>query len=186
VGVAGTVERVTKIRAEAAHVRPVGKSRTVGAAYLYGPEIVEYDAFEEGRIKHLEMIQAVIGRLGTDSFLVKGWAVTVVGAFLGFAVRAEDPELALASLFPTLLFWGLDAYFLRSERLFRALYDHVRNGPEGVPPFFMSATSNDFVSSLAERRAASWWNTVWRPTLLIFYGALATSGALVILSLCLG
>ena len=29
-----------------------------------------------------------------------------------------------------ILFWGLDGYFLWQERLFRALYDHVRQLPE--------------------------------------------------------
>lgn len=38
-----------------------------------------YESFEDQRIKHLDMLQAVIGRLGNDSFLVKGWAVTVAG-----------------------------------------------------------------------------------------------------------
>jgi len=35
------------------------------------------------------MVQAVITRLGNDSFLVKGWAVTVNGVFLGFAVSSK-------------------------------------------------------------------------------------------------
>ncbi len=34
----------------------------------------------------MEMLQAVIGRLGNDSFLIKGRAVTVAAAFLGSAV----------------------------------------------------------------------------------------------------
>jgi hypothetical protein len=40
-------------------------------------------------IKHLEFIQGVIGRLATDSFLMKGWAVTVGGAF--WALRRPVP-----------------------------------------------------------------------------------------------
>jgi hypothetical protein len=31
-----------------------------------------YEAFDANRIKYLEMIRAVIDRLGNDSFLVKG------------------------------------------------------------------------------------------------------------------
>lgn len=44
------------------------------------------------------MIQAAIGRLGNDSFLVKGWAVTVAGVFFGFAVNGSTSALAFASL----------------------------------------------------------------------------------------
>jgi hypothetical protein len=138
-----------------------------------------YDSYEEHRVKHLEMMQAVIGRLGNDSFLVKGWSVTVVGAFLGFAVSANDSALAAASLIPSALFWGLDAHFLRAERLFRALYDQVRNNPGDVSPFYMAATSKDFVGSLAQGSSASWWRTMWRPTLAVFYGALAAAAIVV-------
>lgn len=38
-----------------------------------------YQDFDEARIKHLELIQAVIGRLGINGFLMKGWALTVAG-----------------------------------------------------------------------------------------------------------
>jgi hypothetical protein len=146
---------------------------------MYLVPVLSYGSFDEGRVKHLEMIQVVVGRLGNDSFLVKGWAVTVAGAFLGFSVSTDDSDLAIASLVPTLLFWGLDAYFLRAERLFRALYDRVRVRPDEVAPFYMSATSSEFVSSLAQARAASWGATLWRPTLTIFYGALAVSAGTV-------
>lgn len=32
----------------------------------------------------------------------------------------------ILAYFPAFAFWGLDAYFLRQERLFRKLYDSVR------------------------------------------------------------
>jgi hypothetical protein len=144
-----------------------------------------YGTIEDRRVKHLEMIQAVIGRLGNDSFLVKGWAVTIVGAFLGFAVSAKNCHLAIAGVIPALLFWGLDAHFLRSERLFRALYDGVRSRRQDIDPFYMAATSHDFVSSLPPQHASSWWSTLWRPTLAIFYGALLASAVAVVLSLWL-
>jgi hypothetical protein len=88
---------------------------------------VPYDSIEPNRIKHLELIQGVIGRLGNDSFLVKGWAVTVAGALIGFGVDRDKPGLALVALVSTLLLWLLDGYYLRSERLFRRLYDAVRS-----------------------------------------------------------
>jgi hypothetical protein len=147
-----------------------------------------YDSFGGQRIKHLEMIQGVIGRLGNDSFLVKGWAVTVAGAFFGFAVNSGDWKLAVASVLPTVSFWGLDTYFLRSERLFRALYDHVRSGTGRVEPFFMGATTGTFIKVLAkgpDQDLSSWRRTFWRPTLAVFYGALVASALAVILVICL-
>lgn len=149
-----------------------------------------YDEIEENRVKHLDMIQAVVGRLGTDSFLVKGWTVTVAGAFAGFAVNLSDAGLAGASLVTTFLFWTLDSQFLRSERLFRALFERVRNRDEGIEPFFMAATGSDFVE-LAEQteqhqEAGSRWKTFWSNSLRTFYGAIVALTLILILLLSLG
>ena len=48
----------------------------------------------EARIKHLEFIQSVITRMATNSFLAKGWALTVAGALYGFAVNHLNPWIA--------------------------------------------------------------------------------------------
>lgn len=143
-----------------------------------------YDEFDERRIKHMEMIQAVISRLGNDSFLVKGWAVTVTGAFLGFAVNSSSWQLAGASFVPTLLFWWLDAYYLWAERMFRALFDCVRRGSEDVEPFLMAATKEPFIGVAARcsgQPVASRWEIVRSGTLRLFYGAISAAAAVVLL-----
>lgn len=83
---------------------------------------------------HLEMIQAVIARLGGNGFLIKGWALTLAGVFVGLAVNGKDCSFALVGAVSALLFWGLDAYFLRAERRFRGLYERVRSSDPGLPP----------------------------------------------------
>lgn len=76
------------------------------------------------------MIQGVIERHARDSFLLKGWSLTLVAAVFLLAVRGEEPRLALAvGLIPALMFWGLDAYYLQHERAYRALFNHVRIAP---------------------------------------------------------
>lgn len=131
-------------------------------------------------LKHLEFIQAVVGRLGNNGFLVRGWAITVTGLFFGFAVESDDWRLGLVSILPIAAFWGLDAYFLRSERLFRALYTEVASSTGDVPPFYMAATSRDF-RSRCRADVSSYWRTAFgRPVLLGFYGALLGSAALVV------
>ena len=133
----------------------------------------DYTAFEEARIKHLEMIQAVIGRLGNDSFLIKGWAVTVTAAFLGFAVNLDKGGMAFASALPTLLFWGLDSYYLWSERMFRALYDLVRRRSDAVDPFFMGATTGAFAAEapVDSIRKVFLSKTLWRFYCSVLVGA---------------
>lgn len=78
----------------------------------------------ELRLKHLDDIGAVIGRLSHQSFIIRGWSVTLVSVVLviiGSQGQQTEAPILLA-LCPTLIFWGLDAYYLRQERLFRRLY----------------------------------------------------------------
>src|SRR6266511_2455864 len=85
----------------------------------------------DAQVKHLEFIQAVIGRLANNSFLMKGWALTVAGLIFGFTSKRGSWRIAAAAFLPVAAFWGLDAYFLRQERLFRRLYDAVRRSDPG-------------------------------------------------------
>ncbi|MCA1838807.1 MAG: hypothetical protein ABR507_05910 [Actinomycetota bacterium] len=142
----------------------------------------KYEDYEASRIRHLEMVQAVISRLSNEGFVVKGWAITLSAAFLGVAVNVGSWVMALVTIGPTVAFWGLDTYFLRSERLFRELYDSVRIGDETVEPFFMSATASTFVGPLSAPSSTSmtsWWQTFRRPTLELLYGALVIAALLV-------
>jgi hypothetical protein len=75
--------------------------------------------------KHLDLLQDVIKRLAGNSFLIKGWSVTLVTALLGLAAEGARPELAALALLPALMFWGLCGYFLAQERLFRRIFDRV-------------------------------------------------------------
>jgi hypothetical protein len=137
-----------------------------------------YEDYEPNRVKHLEMIQTVVARLGGNGFLVKGWAITIAGAFLAFAVNRGKYGLALAAIAPTFLFWLLDTSFLRNERLFRDLFDRVRRGLE--PPFYMGATAPAYVKRIKqeavgnerEEDISSRWRTFWREVLLLFYGTI--------------
>jgi hypothetical protein len=74
------------------------------------------------RIKHFEVIQAVITRLAGNSFSIKGWTVVLVAALLAVAVKEQAAAFAATALLPIVFFWGLDAYYLLQERLFRDLY----------------------------------------------------------------
>lgn len=78
---------------------------------------------EESFHQELEQIQNIIDRQASNSFKIKGWAVTLIVVVLLF--RAKDIHLAVAYI-PLIGFWYLEAYYLRQERKFRALYDWVR------------------------------------------------------------
>ncbi len=120
----------------------------------------------ESKLKHLEMIQAVVNRMANNSFLLKGWAVTLVSALLALAAANSDRRFVFVAVLPLLMFWLLDAYFLRQERLFRKLYDKVRKLDEKAIDFSMNTAPH-----VAE--TASWIGVMFSRTLVIFYGALA-------------
>lgn len=117
------------------------------------------------KTKHLELIQSVIDRMARNSFLLKAWCVTLVSALLALASKDSHIEFILVAYYPVLMFWILDAYFLRQERLFRELYDEVRNKGEDKVDFSMDA-------SQLKSRVQSWPRVFFSVTLFIFYGTM--------------
>jgi hypothetical protein len=110
----------------------------------------------EDKRKHYELIQAVVNRLATASFQIKGWTVTITTAILGVIVAAKLPSwIALLGLVPALLFWCLDAYYLQQERLFRALYNDAIRANTNVLVFSMD------ISPYRNDPRHHFW-TVWR------------------------
>lgn len=84
-------------------------------------------------LKRIEILQSIITRMAQNSFTIKGWAVTVLTALLAFSGKDADRGFALYALYPALAFWGLDAYYLMQERLFRALSgERAESGQEFV------------------------------------------------------
>lgn len=121
------------------------------------------------RLKHLELIHNVITRLATDSFQLKRWAVALFSGLLAFLFGTESTRHTTILLFPVVVFWGLDGYFLWRERLFRALYDHVRLAQSSATDFSMD------VDAFRTGWRRSWCGATLSPTLILFYGALVAS-----------
>ncbi len=92
----------------------------------------------EKKLKHLELIQNIINRMASNSFLIKGWCVTLVSAVFVLAAKDANTTFIAVAFFPVLIFWILNAYFLRQERLFRKLYDKVRVTDEDAIDFSMN------------------------------------------------
>ena len=84
----------------------------------------------DDKIKHLEFIQNVITQMNSNSFQIKGWVVTLVSALLAIFASTKNDYFILAAIFPTIVFWFLDAYYLSQERKFRGLYNDVAETSE--------------------------------------------------------
>jgi hypothetical protein len=125
---------------------------------------------DDNTVKHLEFLQSVISRLAGNSFLIKGWALTIAAAFYGFSVGNAKWSIAFVGLFPIIMFWGLDAYFLHREQLFRDLYKAVWSGTPHVARFDMPYMS--FINA-----TRTYWAAFWSKTLMLFYISLICVGA---------
>ncbi|WP_419946027.1 hypothetical protein [Candidatus Poriferisodalis sp.] len=124
------------------------------------------------RVAHLQIIQGVINRLSQNSFLLKGWAVVLVSGL--FALAAGNSEILFVYLayLPAIAFWCLDAYFLRQERLYRALYDEMREVDEADVDFSMDTRS-------VADKVAPWYRVAVSPTIIAFHLTLIGAVALV-------
>lgn len=124
----------------------------------------EESRYSSEQIKHLEFIQAVVSRLGNGSFLIKGWTLTLMAAFIGLFLKDPDQKTIAAALVPLIGFWFLDGYFLRQERLFRKLYDQAR-----IPGWPVEEFSMNTALHAAEVK----WSDVLRSVTMVgFYGTL--------------
>jgi len=127
----------------------------------------------EKKIKHLEFIQTIINRMAGNSFLIKGWAITLVAALFALSSKGANKNYIIISFLPVIIFWILDAYFLSRERAFRCLYDKVRNLDENKIDFSLD------ISQFKERKN-NWFWSMFSHTILFFYTSLI--GAMLIIA----
>lgn len=88
---------------------------------------MEKEEQKEYLMKEMDTIQSIINRISSNSFLIKGWTITlVVGTLLLERSVLGGSKLQIFIAFiPLLTFWFLDAYFLWQERMYRKLYGWV-------------------------------------------------------------
>ncbi len=72
---------------------------------------------------HLTIMQSVIQRMAANSTSAKTWCITLVSAILVIVADKQRPQYIWLSLVPTILFFGLDTYYLALERGFRCSYN---------------------------------------------------------------
>jgi hypothetical protein len=116
----------------------------------------------EKKLKHLDFLQLVITRMNVNSFLIKGWAVTLVAAMFAFAAKDANSKYVYITLVTTIVFWLLDAYYLSQERQYRDLYNYIRLKDEDNIDFDMNARGYN-------KGRCTWGYSFFAITLCIFY-----------------
>ena len=131
----------------------------------------------EDKRKHLELIQGVVNRMASNSFLFKGWSITIIAGISAFAAQDSNTALMVVPIVSTLLFWSVDAYYLMLERAFRNIYNKVAAlKPEKID---YSLTPEE-----GDRSFKCWLRTFFgRPVLVLFYGTVLIMLILLVLML---
>lgn len=112
----------------------------------------------EKKLKHLEFIQNVINRMASNSFIIKGWCITLIVGLFALVEKEIIQNYILFSFIPLLFFWFLDAYFLKKEKEYRELYDDVREKEE---------EEIDFSMKIEQKKC--YGNSFFSQTLIFFY-----------------
>ncbi len=129
---------------------------------------------EDGKLKHLEFIQNIITRMNTNSFQLKGWTITIVSATLALYASTKNECVILVGVFPSLIFWFLDAYYLTQERKFLGLYNDVAGvseKPFDLKPFAMRPDL--YVGGKYCYCKVFWSTTIWKlylPVIIMLTG----------------
>lgn len=107
---------------------------------------------ENSFLKYLEIIQEVIKRMAGNSFLIKGWTITVSLAGFGlFVSNGDESAFLMLVAFANFIFWLLDAYYLKKERVFIKLYEKAASSKNGqdIKNFSLNTSEyNDGVASI--------------------------------------
>jgi len=122
----------------------------------------------EDKQKHLEFIQATVSRMATNSFIIKGWSITLVTILFPLLSAKINNSYIIVLFIPILMFWILDGFFFLRERSFRSLYDNVRGVKVGEVDFSMDIS--DF-----KKEKNNWFCSIFSGTVTIFYISLITS-----------
>lgn len=120
------------------------------------------------------MLQGIISRMGSNSFTLKALSATFGSAAVAVMTTVDEPPpyYAVAAIVPVLIFWLMDAQYLRYERAYRRLYDHVRKGEE-IEAYSLEAAP--FMKDIASvfRLAVSWSVSWFYVAIFISLGTIA-------------
>jgi len=120
---------------------------------------------KEFMLKEIDIIQDTIKRMAYNSFLIKGWTLTLVVATL--LLKGNKYQVLIAFI-PLLVFWFLDAYFLWQERMYRKLYEWVIKNRLSTDEYLFSMNAYRFKNEVQSK-----FRIMFSITLGWFYGSIA-------------
>lgn len=122
--------------------------------------------------KEIDLIQSLISRMAQNSFLLKGWMISIIVAVLALTKETILTDnityFSLILCLPLFVFWYLDAFFLHKEKCYRKLYNWVIENRINSTEFKYSLNYKRF-----EDKVDSIFKIMFSKTLFPFYGITA-------------
>ena len=128
----------------------------------------------ESFYKEIEIVQSCITRMAHNSFMIKGWLLSIIaGVFALLPEEFDGKAVIVMLLLLTISFWYLDGYFLHMERLYRQKYSWIIENRR-IDNFEYAFDLNPHNESmwLAGVQKGNILKVITSKTLLVFYGPL--------------
>ena len=84
--------------------------------------MTEVDSNDSAYFEYFKIIQSTINRLANNSFLIKAWSITLIGGISILTFSILNTLIFSVLIGIVIIFWILDSYYLKTEKLFRELY----------------------------------------------------------------
>jgi len=121
---------------------------------------------KEFMLKEIDIIQDIIRRMASNSFLIKGWTITLVVVTL--LLKGTEKYQVWLAFIPLIVFWFLDGYFLWQERMYRELYKWVINNRLKTEEYLFDMNAYRFKDKVQSK-----FRIMFSITLGWFYGSIA-------------
>ncbi len=119
------------------------------------------------KVKHLEMIEAIIARLANNSYTLKGWAITLVVGIITLSGKDQNKLYMIMAYVPLIAFWLLSSYYLYIENLYTILYNDVRCKKEEDIDFNMGTV-------YIKHKKRIFAKSIFSTSQILFYGSSIT------------
>lgn len=122
---------------------------------------------KEELFKEIDLIQGCINRMAQNSFMLKGWALTIFAGVTAFTKgeNFSDPiTLVCSTIIPFVCFWILDTFFLRTEKKYRKMYEDMLTKRK------VNNTEGQYELNPKTIKVDSFLKVMFSITMVIFYG----------------
>lgn len=124
------------------------------------------------RSKHIDLIQSIITRMAQNSFVIKGWTITIIVGLFVFLQNGNFKNNFLIYLIPIVGFWLLDSYYLWQERLYRKLYIQISRD--------LDSDSDLSLSTVSFKNNTKYLSALFSVTELLTYAPIALSTIMIL------